>query len=676
MMVFQSIFNVANDSKDDSKDTKFHICEEINGRIVLPKLSESCPLLFFVIRLIDTGLFFYFTDIQGAVPGYLGQPTNVLIDISKEKVRLSDIEQQRGPLLESVPSSPLKKRERRRRSTEELSNYYYGTGEEIERASLMDNTTFPNITESEFLQLLVNISRSNDASKKEPDETPKVYFVDTLNSTIRNSLTADQYEILKIVENLNEHTTNRGFLSRVVKCITSLSFIRCMGIFVWPIITSTVPSLIGLPSLPSFPSFGIFGRSIEPEVEHFFGMSSEDFEKELLTRKESIENILLDWHKKLMEDKFQTSVGFLNIKGYGNGEVGISFSGSREGRATKIKDNKNLPSILTIISDIMEEVLDQRPDNEKIKKDKEKRERSLDNMQEADFQFLKESDEYADIKRSINDDQIITMFLNKIKANATDSSADGDVSQFLNVEDAYNAFGVLFGTRLNDKFADRLKTFTEEHLKNANKDNFEEYAKQSNAEELKVIPLKEEMNYDLEKESTESQEERKREHRAKSEFRTLIDKYSNGFVKDAPTEKIDDPDNENKIKDTESPADKTTRSELRIQLPLLQEEIMSRKITSTMVQLGKALKMKMGNVMPGIGFLISFLIQMALAHARAAASMAGMISNMALASAIISMIRQSLLGSESNPKIKYVYDNDKIGPGITWPHHDSYYRGK
>lgn len=541
----------------------------------------------------------------------------------------------------------------------------------------MINNTFPNITESEFLQLLVNISNFKKALKNKPVENPKEYFVDTLNSTIKNSLTADQYEILKMVEVFNEHTANRGFMSQVAQCILSLSFIRCVGIFVWPMIVNAVPSLIGLPSLPSLPSLpglGFLGRSTETEVERFFGMSTNNFEKELLMRKESVENILLDWYKKAMEDKFQTNLGFLTIKGYGNGEVGISFGGFREGRATKIKDNKNLPSILTIISDIMEEVLDQRPDNEKIKKEKEKRERSLDDVQETDFQFLKDSDEYADIKRSINDDQIITMFLDKIKANATDF-ADGDVTQFLNTEDAYNAFGVLFGTRLNEKFADRLKIFTEEHLK---KNNSEDYVTELNAEELKVIPLEGEVPYGLEKESTENHEERKREHRTKNEFRSLFDKYSDKFVKklNVPMEKIEDSDNENKNKVNESFLDRNTRSELRIQLPRLREDIMSRKITSAMIHLGRALKMKMSSMMPGIGFIVAFLIQTALAHAKAAASVAGMISNMALASAVFGMLRQNLLGSE-NQKIKYVYDNDKTGPGITWPHHHkSYHHGK
>lgn len=534
----------------------------------------------------------------------------------------------------------------------------------------MINHTFPNITESEFLQLLVNISNFRKALKNKPPESPKEYFVDTLNSTVKNSLTADQYEILKMVEDFNEHTANRGFMTQVAQCILSLSFIRCVGIFVWPMIVNAVPSLIGLPSLPSLPSvpgFGFLGRSTETEVERFFGMSTNNFEKELLMRKESTENLLLDWYKKAMEDKFQTNLGFLTIKGYGNGELGISFSGFREGRATKIKDNKNLPSILTIISDIMEEVLDQRPDNEKLKKEKEKRERSLADVQETDFQFLKDSDEYADIKRSINDDQIITMFLDKIKANATDF-ANGNIAQFLNAEDAYNAFGELFGTRLNEKFADRLKIFTEENLK---KNNPEDHVTELNADELKVIPLKGEVAYDLEKESTDSHEERKREHRAK-EFRSFINKYSDKLVR--KLEKIENSENDNKI--TEPFLDKKTHSELRIQLPRLREDIMSRKITSAMIHLGRALKMKMTTMMPGIGFIISFLIQTALAHARAAASIAGMISNMALASAIFGMLRQNLFGDE-NQKIKYVYDNDKTGPGITWPHHyRSYHHGK
>lgn len=607
-------------------------------------------------------LIFFFSDEQGIVPGYLGQPSNILIDISKEKIQLSDIRQQQDSLFKSVPAaSSFKKHERRRRNADELLNSHYKVDKEIEPISEMTtNNTFPNITESEFLQLLVNISNFKKALKNKPAENPKEYFVDTLNSTIKNSLTADQYEILKMVEDFNEHTANRGFMSQVTQCILSLSFIRCIGIFVWPMIVSALPGL------------GFLGRSTETEVERFFGMSTNNFERELLMRKESMENVLLDWYKKAMEDKFQTNLGFLTIKGYGNGEVGISFSGFREGRATKIKDNKNLPSILTIISDIMEEVLDQRPDNEKLKKEKEKRERSLDNVQETDFQFLKDSDEYADIKRSINDDQIITMFLDKIKANATDF-ADSDVAQFFSTEDAYNAFGELFGTRLNEKFADKLKIFTEEHLK---KNNPEDHMTKLNAEELKMMSLKGEPPYNLEKESMEYHEERKREHRAKNEFRSLLDKYSLVKKLDVPTEKIEDSDNENKIKIIEPPLNRKTRSELRIQLPRLREDIMSRKITSTVIHFGRALKMKMNNMMPGIGFIVTFLIQTALAHARAAASIAGMISNMALASAMFGMIRQNLFGSE-NQNVKYVYDNDKTGPGITWPHHHrSYHHGK
>lgn len=579
-----------------------------------------------------------------------------------------DIERKQDPSSKPGPSdSSLKAHKRRRRSTrEELLNSYYETNDEIERASeTTTGTMFPNITETEFLQLLVNISKSKKPLEKRPAENSKEYFVDTLNSTVKNSLTADQYEILKLVEDLDERVATRGFLSQVTNCLLSLSFIKCMGIFIWPLIINNLPSLI-----PS--NLGILGRSTEAEVQHYFGMSTSDFEKELLTRKESVEHLFLDWYQKLMEDKFQADFGNLKIRGYGNGEVGISLGEYREGRATKIKDNKNLPSILTIISDIMEEVLDQRPDNEKIKKEKEKRERSLDDTQEADFQFLKESDEYAE-KRSMNDEQIITMFLDKIKANATDF-AEGDVTKFFNVEDAYNAFSVLFGSRLNKKFMSRFKVFTEENLTKRT----ENHANEQSTEELKVIPLKTQMIYDREKESVESHQEREREHRAKNEFRSLLDKYSDTVVKGISMKKIEDPDNEIKMNDTESSSKKSKHLELRIYLPRLQEDITSRKITSEMVHLGRALKTKMSNMMPGIGFIITFLIQMALAHARAAASMAGMISNMALASAMFGMIRQSLFGPD-NPKIKYVYDNDKTGPGITWPHHphyDSHYHGK
>lgn len=609
--------------------------------------------------------FISFLDGQGIVSGYFGQPTGIFLDISNEKVQLSDIER---PLLKSIPTDLPKRHERRRRSAEQLSNSYYETSGEIDPTlkPTMDDI-FPNITESEFLRLLINITKNKDTPEKNVAESRKEYFVDTLNATVLNSLTADQYEILKITEDLNEHIANRGFFSRLFYCFLSLSFMKCMGIFIWPMVINNVPSIVGLPfSAPTYPPS--LAKSIETEVENYFGMSTGDFEKELLTRKESIENVLLDWYKKAMEEKFQTNWGFLKIRGYGNGEVGISFGGYREGRATKIKDNKNLPSILTIISDIMEEVLDQRPDSEKLKKEKEKRERSLDDMQEADFQFLKESDEYADIKRSINDDQIIKMFLDKIKANATDF-ADGNVAQFLN-EDAYNAFGVLFGTRLNEKFTTRLKAFSEEHLKkNVPDDHVKEL---SGTEEL--IPLKEEVAYDFEKESTESQEEQKREHRAKNELRSLLNMYSDKLVKSVSTDMIESPDNENKIR--ESSSDENTRTELRIYLPRLREDVLSRKITSTMIHLGRAMKTKMSNILPGIGFIITFFIQMALAHARAAASIAGMISNIAFASAIFGMIRQNVLGD--NPKIKYVYDNDKVGPGITWPsdHNHGSHHGK
>lgn len=566
---------------------------------------------------------------------------------------------------------------RKRRSVVDLFKSYPQTIE-IERKHLDESeSTFPNIDESEFLQLLIQISRLKNLTDDRYSSSEKKYFVDTLNTTIRDSLTADQYEILKKVEDLNAATSKRSFLSKVVQCITGLSFIRCMGIFVWPIISNN------LPSLPSLPSFNPLGRSIETEVEQFFGMSSFEFEKELLARKESIENFLLESYKKLAQDKFQTNWGFLKIRGYGNGEVGISFAGFREGRGTKIKDNKNLPSILTIISDIMEEVLDQRPDSDKNKKDKDKRDRSLnDNFQDIDYQFLKYNDE--DDKetkdRSINDDEIISMFLDKIKSNISDS-IEGGSKNYLSLEDAYGAFEVLFGTRLNRKFMNKLESFKMDDLRSLRKKTTDEFDKTidivpldsetNNSEYLSVIPLDARLNYDLEKES-DDQTSRNRQDRTKNTLRSFVNEYSDSYLQETKVERsesnrLNESDIENSIKQDDKVLEKDIRTKLTLQLPHLNEDIVPKKITNKIMELGRSMKMKMMQMLPGIGFVVSFLIQTALAHARAAATMAGMLSNMALGSAMFAMIRQAFFGPSTHPKIKYVYDNDKTEPGVIWP---------
>ncbi|CAK9817488.1 hypothetical protein ANTQUA_LOCUS9394 [Anthophora quadrimaculata] len=619
-------------------------------------------------------------DNEGIVPGYAGQPPGILLGVSSEKVLL------RGNVNRETEKpdakQPPETKARKRRSTIDIPNTYYDT-EEVSDSFSSAPLMLSNITESEYLQLLIRIKEHARLSTS-TDPKSKKYFVDTLNSTIRNSLTADQYEILKIVEDLDDQQTSKGIVTQVVQCITSLSFIRCLGVFVWPLITNNLPSLIGL---PSFPSFGFFGRSMESEsqVEVFLGMSTNEFERELLERKESIESFLLDWYRKLVDEKFQMNLGPLKIKSYGNNELGISFSGFREGRGAKLKDNKNLPSILTIISDIMEEVLDQRPDGEKTKKEKEKKERrSIDDSRETDIQFLKDSEEYVDIKRSMNDDEIITMFLDKIKSN--DSEVENENMQYYSSEDAYNAFGVLFGTKLHDKLTTKVESLDHPSKSfeggsiipvESSKDvDIVSLESQKDSDDLKVLPLNSQVAYDFEREPSRDQEERQRQKRARNFFKSFLEKHPDKYLKDSNADSIENIE-DNKIVEEEYEKD-TTRSGLVVQLPRLEDEIISKKVTNSMIDLGRAFKTKMTEMMPGFGLVLSFLLQMALAHARATASIAGMISNMALGSAMFGLMRDTLFGSNTHPKIKYVYDNDKSGPGITWPSQyesGSYYYG-
>lgn len=605
-----------------------------------------------------------FAGSEGADSSAAGQVTSV----SKQGVQSPENIQRQANAADLKSLSQANSR--KRRSTD-LSDTYYETDEGFNSSA--SSETFPNITESRYLQLLIKIKQT---ARTVSDTSQKQYYVDTLNSTMRDSLTADQYEILKLVQDLDRDPSGKGLAQQVIQCITSLSFIRCMGIFVWPLITNNLPSLLGLPSLPSFPSlpgFGIFGRSIEMEskVQEYFGMSASDFENELLSRKESIEQSFLDWYKKLVEDEFQTNLGFLKIKGYGNGEVGINFSGFREGRGAKLKDNKNLPSILTIISDIMEEVLDQRPEGEKSKKDKEKKERSIDMSGKSDIQFLKDSEEFADLKRSMADEEIISMFLDKIKSN--DSEVADDEMKLVGIQDADNAFEVLFGTQLHGRLAHKLQDVDlqvrpseENSPENKNVDIVP--LKSEEKPDSKVSSLKGEVEYDLEKESSTEQEEKQRQKRGESYFKSLVEKHSSKYLKDSNTKEFEDI-NDNKIIDEQQK--KTKRSGLIIKLPRLDDKVTLKKMTGTLLHVGKSLKTKMKQMMPGFGLVVSFLLQMALAHARAAASMAGMLSNMAIGSAMIGMIRDTFFGSNKHPQVKYVYDNDKVEPGITWPAYGS-----
>lgn len=617
-------------------------------------------------------LFFFLSDNGGIIPEYAGQPTGIPIDISSEKVH--------APAIGIVQEKPEGRGGRReRRSTMELRDSYYDTDYET-AGRFSSNPMFPNITESEYLRLLIRVKEKTKSSSRS-----KQYLVDNLNSTIRDSLTADQYEILKIVEDLDGQASSKGLASQTMNCILSLSFIRCLAIFVWPLIAS------------NFPTLGILGRSLningfrrndpgrssletEKQMQEFFAMSTIEFEKELLKRKESIEKFFLDLYRMLTEEKFETSIGYFKIKGYGKDGA----PSSREGRGAKLKDNKNLPSILTIISDIMEEVLDQRPEGERAKKEKEKKERSIEGSRESDVQSLKNGQGYMDIKRSMNDDEIITMFLDKIKSNDSDEVAveeEGDEGTgYLASENAYNAFEVLFGTKLHDKLAretsllpldssrssespGRERNGSIEPIKRVNIVSLESRKRVPNGgDESKLSPIKDRVAYDFEKELSEGQEERRRKKRAKVYFKSFLERYSSRDRRLRDVANVED----NAIDDDENQRSENDEgSTLIVRLPRLRDEDASRK--GTAASLSKAFKSKMSEMMPGFGLVLSFLLQLALAHARATASVAGMISNMALGTAMFGMMRDSLFGTSNNPKIKYVYDNDKTGPGISWP---------
>uniref|UniRef100_A0A0C9RQ99 YebA_0 protein n=1 Tax=Fopius arisanus TaxID=64838 RepID=A0A0C9RQ99_9HYME len=397
-------------------------------------------------------------------------------------------------------------------------------------------------------------------------------------------------------------------MGQVIRCVTGLSFIRCMGIFMWPLITSTVPSLLGI-QLP-------FGRSAQ-DTDGLSDVSVEDLEKELFVRKEEMEHTLLDWYKSLTEEKFESTLGLIKFEGYGNGEIGIKFSEARTGRA-KIKDHKNLPSILTIISDIMEDVLNTGRGSHKLSKDKRK----------GKGRLLPFDSDPEELKNSEN---IVNLFLQRLKANKTDGISHLGNHRF-NPSDAYQAFELLFGPRLKARLANNLEQLQENKIE-LNYDNYHtegQPAESTSPQRLRVIPL-------------QLQEEKS----------NLFDEIQH------EQDTIDD----NKFSNEE-----ITKSPVVIHLPKLDDEIISRKMSDSLTSLARHMnKNNMIRIIPGIGFAVTFILQMALAHARAAASMATMLSNMAMGTAMFSLVRQAMFGQTTHPKIKYVYDTDVHGPGISWP---------
>ncbi|XP_015602015.1 uncharacterized protein LOC107270997 [Cephus cinctus] len=599
----------------------------------------------------------------GTVLGYAGQPDNVFINIREEDLKLQNATSESNAT--DFVSGTAKSR--KRRSVIDLLNFYPKPN--ITESTKKAENTGLNITESELLQILINISKQNDHPEDVQSDVTKKYFIDTLNSTIRDFLTADQYEILKFVEGLNPEISRTGFMSRVIRCLRSLSFIRCMGIFVWPMISSNLPSI----GFPSFPSITPFRRSQEETViQNFFGMTSSEFEKELVTRRHSVESTLLDWYESLLEDKFEVNLGYLKVKGYGNGDLRISISEYREGRVKKVKDTKNMPSILIMISDFMEDMFDQ---NDKGKHVKKTRSMKNDLLDSTEYQILNNSLKNQDLdqkgdSRSINDDQLIAMFLDKIRSNYSVQS-ESNTGQYLSAQDAYNAFELLFGTKIRDRIASKIKSNKNNNDSIIDKKSISfmnqlkivplDTQEDSLDNNLKVIPLEPPISHDMDKDSIvsravlEGNDVAQDNDQAKNTFKDLLEyvqKYSN----------------------TEH---KSAYPEIPLSLPQLNEDVISRKTTSILIHMGRDLKSKIPQMLPGIGFLVTFVLQRALVHARAAASMASMISNMALGSALFGMLRQAIFGTSTHPQIKYVYDNNKAGPGISRPYgYNEHYNGK
>lgn len=399
----------------------------------------------------------------------------------------------------------------------------------------------------------------------------KVYFVDTLNETERKSLTRNQYEILKVVEDLSPESGRASFMNQVVRCIRSLSFVRCVGIFVWPVIQ---------PNLPKFST----------KTNEFFGLTGDEFENELMIRKNSIETNFVAWYKSLSEEEFDFQMGPFKFEGHGDGKMGINFlSGYREGRSTDAKksSNKKIPSILTAIKTFLEEFFD--PISDKSRREVFKKDRSLD------------------IKSK--DDQIINMLIDKIRSKSDAKDHRVDERNFSSMDDAYSAFQVLFGPK---------------YLKLSRRNN-----------DFEVLPLQRSRRTSRSVDQDSKQE--------KYSFRNLIADYVNKHLRKSQTG-------------------------LTIRLPKLNDEIVSRKTSDALMTLGRGMKNKLTAAVPAAGMAMSFVIQLALAHAKAAASVAGMLSNMALAAAMIGMVRDMIMGTTTdNPKVKYVYDTEKYDTGISWP---------
>lgn len=600
-------------------------------------------------------VYLYFSgEDKSRIPEYTGQSAAKLIDVIRESIHPFPIK-----LANNARNLPDITSKRIKRNIDDLLDSYPASTPVDKKNSvprrIPSKSTFPNITETELLQILVHISLLKNEQKSENEDiAPNEYLVDSLNDTERSLITADQYEILKLVQGLNSETAKAGFMSKLFQCVRSLSFLRCVGIFVWPMIVSN------LPSLPfTFPMNRDIRSAEEMQIQNVFGVSSSEFETELINRKEQIESNFIQWYKALTDNKFETNVGPLKLEGHGDGELAITFSGFREGRLSKLKDNKNLPSILTIISDVIEEVFDTKPNKTKNKHSrKNKRDRSLHNFEDSNIkQFLRNSNIEEDFEKSPKDDQVINTLLERLKPSVSDIK-DEDIRRYFSLEDAYRAFQVLLGPSVTSKIADQLDDIDNLKSLDENVDDIKlvhevkliplEIKEKTYSEKLKISLPKSRALYELDNENGGSNYFTKESIALEepSKFKTYILEYLKKYLIS----------NKRKL-----------QSGLVIKLPKLDDDLTGRNMPSDLTNISRGLKTKMQQMMPVAGLAVSFVIQMALAHAKAAASVAGLLSNMALGSAMFGMVRDMVFGSNDQPNIKYVYGNEKYDAGSSWP---------
>lgn len=515
---------------------------------------------------------------------------------------------------------------------------------------------FPNLTETELLEILAYLSKHNNNQNagKVSIKFDK-YFVDSLNDTEKALITADQYEILKLVQGLSTETAKANFMWQLFRCIRSLSFIRCVGIFVWPVIVNNFPSPFRLPSNRNSRA------EEEMQIEEILGMSPSDFESELVNRKKQIESNFIEWYKSLTGDKFEANMGPLKVKGHGDGELTVTFSGFREGRFAKIKDNKSLPSILTIISDVIEEVFENKPEKTKNKKEspkKEKRSRSLHNLEESNLQeLLRHKNDENNSKRLAKDDVIINMLLEKLKPSVGNIK-NSEIDHFFDIGNAYRAFQMLFGPKVSDKITNELKLMSDK-----NHINQHEYDELKAIDELELVSLEAQ-----EKNLEDKLKTAKPRGRAMYEFEDDVNGTSISRKEIQIKERLSKFKSylADYVQKFYSLSKKKVQTGLTLRLPKLNDKLVGRRTSSSLSTLSRDLKSKMGQMMPAAGVAVSFLTHLALAHAKAAASVAGLLSNMALGSAMLGLLRDMIFGANAEPKVKYVYENEKHDTSVPW----------